>query len=256
MKLIVNADDFGYSPGQNQGIIKAHAEGIVTSTTCLANAPYLENALSLAKNHPDLGIGVHLVLDMGTPILPREMIPSLVAPDGSFKKFPEDKPLNLIQHEVYLEWCAQVEKIIASGISPTHLDGHHHLHLHPDLFEVTLSIAKKYNLPIRYFPCFDELKERKLMAEQKVKAFRGLTDFYKETVSAEYFYRFKENHALIKDEVLELMCHPAYIDDIIYSKSSYNIHRIQELIILTSREVSDSLFSQGITLGNVRDFLG
>lgn len=255
MKLIVNADDFGYSPGQNFGIIKAHAEGIVTSATCLANAPYLFNALSLAKNYPNLGIGVHLVLDMGSPILPKKLVPSLVGPDGSFKKFPEDKPLELNQYEVYLEWCAQVEKVMAAGISPTHLDGHHHLHLHPDLFEVTISIAKKYHLPIRYFPYFNESKERKLMAEQEVKAFRGLTDFYKETVSAEYFYHFRENHQLIKDEVLELMCHPAYIDDIIYTKSSYNIHRVQELIILTSGEVKDSLISQGITLGNVRDFL-
>jgi len=55
MKLIINADDFGYSPGQNLGIIKAHANGIVTSTTCLANAPYLDNALFLAKSYPNLG---------------------------------------------------------------------------------------------------------------------------------------------------------------------------------------------------------
>ncbi|MGB4588238.1 MAG: chitin disaccharide deacetylase [Clostridiaceae bacterium] len=255
MKLIINADDFGYSPGQNLGIIKAHDEGIVTSTTCLANAPYLEHALSLAKNYPNLGIGVHLVLDMGMPILPRELVPSLVQSDGSFKKFPEDKPLNLSQNEVCMEWSAQVEKIIHSGVRPTHLDGHHHLQLHPDLFEVTLSIAKMYNLPIRYFPYHDESKERKLMAEHEVKMIHGLTDFYKESISPEYFYHFKENHGLIKDEVLELMCHPAYIDDIIYSKSSYNIHRVQELIILTSAEVRNSLFSQGITLGNVRDFL-
>jgi len=255
MKLIINADDFGYSPGQNLGIIKAHADGIVTSTACLANAPYLDNALSLAKNHPNLGIGVHLVLDMWKPLLPRELVPSLVESDGSFKRFPEDKPLTLNQNEVSMEWSAQVEKIINSGVSPTHLDGHHHLHLHPDLFEVTLLLAKKYKLPIRYFPYVDESKERALLTEHKVKIIRGLTDFYKDTVSAEYFYHFKENHVLIKDEVLELMCHPAYIDDIIYSKSSYNIHRIQELIILTSRKVRDSLFSQGITLGNVRDFL-
>ncbi len=255
MKLIINADDFGYSPGQNLGIIKAHAEGIVTSATCLANAPYLDNALSLAKNHPNLGIGVHLVLDMGKPLLPGKLIPSLIEPDGSFKRLPEDKPLKLNQTEILLEWSAQIEKIIASGVTPTHLDGHHHLQLHPDLFEVTLSIANKYHLPIRYFPYHDESKERRLMAEHKVKMIRGLTDFYKDTVCADYFYHFKEHHDLIKDEVLELMCHPAYIDDIIYTKSSYNIHRIQELIILTSREVRDSLFSQGITLGNVRDFL-
>lgn len=255
MKLIVNGDDFGYSPGQNLGIIKAHEIGILTSTTAMANGEYLEEALALAAPYENLGIGVHLIMDCGAPILPPDEIPSLVDSEGNFRKYREDQPVRIDQNELFREWSAQIDKLIGHGVSPTHIDGHHHMHLHPDLLETTLMIAEKYQLPMRYLPFYHTDKEKKLIDESPVKMFTGLTDFYKDSVTFEYFTDFRKDHNYPEDSVLEIMCHPAYLDDIIYQRSSYNIHRVKELVILTSPSIKASLESQKITLGNVRDFM-
>ena len=82
--LIVNADDFGRSPGVNRGIIKAYREGIVSSTSVMTNQPYFEEAASLLRDHPSLGAGVHLVFTAWKPVLPPEKIPSLVDEKGFF----------------------------------------------------------------------------------------------------------------------------------------------------------------------------
>lgn len=256
MKLVINGDDFGYSPGQNLGIIKAHESGILTSTTAMANGEYLEEALTLAAPHKNLGIGVHLIMDFGTPILPADEIPSLVDSHGNFRKHREDLPIMVDQKELFREWSAQIDRLKDLGVSLTHMDGHHHMHLHPDLLETALGIAEKYQLPMRYLPFYHGEKEKKLVEKSPVRMFTGLTDFYKDTVTLEYFKDFRKNHHFPEETVLELMCHPAYLDDIIYQRSSYNIHRVKELVILTSPDTQSALKSQEITLGNVRDFMG
>jgi len=255
MKLIINGDDFGYSPGQNLGIIKAHEKGILTSTTAMANGEYLDEALALAAPYKNLGIGVHLIMDCGTPILPADEIPSLVDFQGNFRKHREDLPIDVDQKELFREWSAQIDKLISLGVSLTHIDGHHHMHLHPDLLETALSIAEKYQLPMRYLPFYHTDKEMKLIDESPVRMFTGLTDFYKDTVTLDYFRNFRKEHSFSEEAVLEIMCHPAYLDDIIYERSSYNIHRVKELVILTSPEAKAAIDSQEITLGNVRDFM-
>jgi predicted glycoside hydrolase/deacetylase ChbG (UPF0249 family) len=255
MRLIVNGDDFGFSPGQNLGILRAHEEGILTSTTAMANGPYLEEALASAGSFPDLGIGVHLVVDWGKPVLPAESVPSLVDDKGNFRRHEEHLPISLNPQELQREWSAQIERIMSLGVKPTHLDGHHHLHLHPDLLETTLFLAMKYDLPIRYLSFHHGPKEEELMDRYPVKKFLGLTDFYWDKVSAEYFRDFRKNHEHLREPVLEVMCHPAYLDDIIYTRSSYTIHRVKELVILTDPKVKEDLKDQKIHLGNVRDFL-
>ena len=81
-QLILNADDFGLTPGVNRGIIRAHQEGILTSTTLMATAPAFEDAVALARANPQLGVGCHLVLVGGQAVTPYAEIPSLAAPDG------------------------------------------------------------------------------------------------------------------------------------------------------------------------------
>lgn len=255
MKLIINGDDFGFSPGQNLGIIRAHEMGILTSTTAMANGPYLKEALAAAESFPSLGIGVHLVIDWGKPVLLAESLPSLVDEKGDFRKHEEHLPITINPEELMKEWSAQIERLMDLGVKPTHLDGHHHLHLHPDLLETTLFLAMKYDLPIRYLSFYHGPKEEELMKKHPVKKFLGLTDFYFDTVSPEYFRNFRKDHEQLGEAVLEVMCHPAYLDDIIYKRSSYTIHRVKELVILTDPAVREELKDQDILLGNVRDFL-
>src|SRR3989442_12181882 len=88
-RLIVNADDFGRSAGVDRGILRAHREGIVTSTTFMANAPRADEAAALARATPTLDVGVHLVLTHDRPLTDPVRIPSLVRADGSFGR-PSD----------------------------------------------------------------------------------------------------------------------------------------------------------------------
>ncbi len=89
MRLIVNADDFGYTPGVTRGIVRAHREGIVTSTTMMANAPDTESAARAARSTRSLDVGVHLVFTYGRPLTPPEKVPSLITADGTFPRVGE-----------------------------------------------------------------------------------------------------------------------------------------------------------------------
>lgn len=123
-KLIINADDFGMCEGNFLGILLAHEEGLVSSTTVMMNMPYALWALDKAKAYPNLGIGVHLTLTAGKPLLPGKK--SYTDEEGNFLRpsayedeFPDGEP-----DEVYEEWKAQIEAFIAhTGYLPTHLDG-------------------------------------------------------------------------------------------------------------------------------------
>lgn len=118
-KLIINADDFGYCKGVNYGIIEAHADGVLTSTTMMANMPGFHHAVELRQQHPNLGIGVHLNLTTGSPVL--KHLKTIVDTEGNFHSQAYYKGSFIIdQKEVYDEWKAQIEKTLAAGIQPTH----------------------------------------------------------------------------------------------------------------------------------------
>ena len=111
-QLIVNADDFGMTQANTIGILVGHSQGIITSTTCMMNMPYAEFALKEAKKFPQLGVGVHLVLTVGRPLV--EGAQSYTDQNGDFirpKDYPDGKP-HANQDELYREWKAQIEKFI------------------------------------------------------------------------------------------------------------------------------------------------
>lgn len=134
-RLIVNADDFGMSRGITDGIILAHRYGLLTSTSLMPNMPAAQYALDRAAQFPRLGVGVHLNLCAGRPILPAGEISSLVAPDGNFHA-----PRVMIRRlytgsargaEILAEFRAQIRWMKDRGVTPTHADSHHHMHLYP-----------------------------------------------------------------------------------------------------------------------------
>src|SRR5918911_4514999 len=86
--LVVNADDFGLSPGINAGIIEGFEKGILTSASIMVNAPAFEEAVELAQAHEGLGIGVHLNVLRGKALLPPTEISSVVDADGLFLRSP------------------------------------------------------------------------------------------------------------------------------------------------------------------------
>ena len=240
MKLIVNADDFGYSNGVNYGIIDAYKNGIVRSTTMMAGMPGFNHAVKLAKENKGLGVGVHLTLTCYKPVLDNHK--TIVNEDGYFdrKLYSEENIMNIDLEEIYREFEAQIEKVKKAGIEITHLDSHHHMHTIKELKPVIERILAKYNLPIRGGLDYE-------INYDKVMNFNG--SFYNQTIN---FNGFK--NLLEKDvETLDVMSHPAYLDKLIFELSSYNTKRMYELELLTSDEVKNLIKEKGIELSNYRE---
>lgn len=149
-KLIVNADDFGYSREVTDGIVHAHRNGIVTSTTLMANMDAWEYAVSLAPQNPALSVGVHLTLTQGRPILPPEQIPSLVDEAGHFQSYPDlvrrAWRFKMDTDEIVEELSAQVRRLEQAGLAISHADSHHHSTMYPQTYAAFLRVLRRHGL--------------------------------------------------------------------------------------------------------------
>ncbi|MFF2450355.1 chitin disaccharide deacetylase [Neobacillus sp. NPDC058068] len=224
IKLIINADDFGLSRGVNHGIIDSYLYGVVNSTTMMMNMAGTGHAIQLAKKTSGLRVGIHLVLTSGKPIATD--VPTLIGNNGYFKSlaaFNNGSDISLA--EVEREWTAQIERFIASGLTPTHFDSHHHVHTLKELEPVVKKLANKYQLPVR---------RNGSITIDGVDSYSDLSlfDFYGEGVTEDYFSMLSTR---IKDgTTVEIMCHPAYVDHTLINGSSYTFKRITEHKILTT----------------------
>lgn len=150
-QLILNADDFGMTRGVNEGIIRAHRDGVLTSATLMANGAEFDDAVSRAKSNPKLGVGCHLVLVGGPAIAPREKISSLADANGNLPESLAGLVARLSSGFIRMkaierELRAQIEKIRSAGIEPTHLDTHKHTHAHPKVMEAVGRVAKELGI--------------------------------------------------------------------------------------------------------------
>ena len=283
--LIVNADDLGWTAGVNRGIAEAHRNGIVTSTSLLANGPAFDDGVNVARALPALGVGVHLNLSDGAPVAGAKTARSLVDENGKLSDGPEHLLLKLARRKLKLadverEWDAQIEKIRGVGISPTHLDGHKHVHMLPGLFSIALRLARKHGIgAIRISNEASSLrtalsgksgKHAGVKLKQGIQA-RGLkllaSDARKLAQRAgieatDYFCGIAQTGVLSRDGVLdlleslpegttELMCHPGYVDeDLARSATRLQTSRATELAILTDTAVRKSVASHRIRLIN------
>lgn len=149
-KVIVNADDFGFSPGVTGGILRAHREGIVTSTTIMANMPCAGDALARLSEAPGLGVGVHLNACQGPPLSAQGA--ALAAADGRMRRSAAAIILACLSNPRLLraieaEFDAQIRWLIENGRQPTHLDSHRHIHAFPPIFARVVTLARRYNIP-------------------------------------------------------------------------------------------------------------
>jgi len=151
-KLIVNADDFGLHPLINQGIIKGYQKGFITSTSIMPSAPFFDEAVALAKENPQLGIGIHLTL-VGSvkSVLPAAKVKSLLDEQGLFlpdyAAFAKRFYTGMINNaELEAELRAQIEKALASGLNITHIDSHQHTHVLPMINKLVLKLCNEYNI--------------------------------------------------------------------------------------------------------------
>ena len=243
MKLIINADDFGRTRGINYGIVEAIKNGVLSSTTIMMNMPYAEHAINLAKKEGITSIGVHLTFIEKSLSLGK----TLVDKDGIFKKYPELMKEADIE-EIKTEMRVQIDKLIDMGIKPTHLDGHHHVHLYSlKMAEAVFAVAKEYDLPVRIGKAG---KTTRAGEEIVIPSFLRTIDFFEDSyyadkVGAEDF-KVRVEAAMAYD-IVELMCHPAFLcTDTL--KSSYSYPRLTELDVITSDEIKEFVKNKGIEI--------
>jgi chitin disaccharide deacetylase len=145
-RLIVNADDFGRSSSINRAVIRAHREGILTTTSLMLNEPAVEEAVALARDNPTLGVGLHLTLLCGHSTLPHAEIPGLVNARGEFSSNPPGAGFRYffqrgLREQLRREIHAQFQKFRATRLPLDHVNGHLHLHLHPTVFRILMADA-------------------------------------------------------------------------------------------------------------------
>jgi len=281
--LIVNADDLGWTEGVNRGILEAFRHGIVTSTSLMANGEAFANAIELARTAPDLGVGVHLNLSDGASVAQPAKVKSLLNNAGRFGGGPKGLLLRrasggLLLEEVEREWDAQIQKVRAAGIEPTHLDGHKHVHMLPGLFEVALKLAKRHGIgavrvaleasSLRTALASGANHRASVVMKQGVEA-RGLKLLARDAreqatragiATADYFCGIAQTGELTREgleELLrnllegttELMCHPGYADAALgKTPTRLQDSRETELSILTDTRIRNLVASQGIRL--------
>lgn len=270
-RVIINADDFGFSEGITEGIIRAHRQGIVTSTTLTANMPYAVQAVSRLNEVPSLGVGVHLNVSQG-PALSAAGKALLADSSGTMNRSGKGiiiasmlKPKILKAMEA--EFQAQIEWTLEHGIHPTHLDSHRHCHAWPAIFMRVVRLAKRYN--IRHVRWYGEgLPANNLPegqpAQRSIRSLlnllSGIDRFMQDDlrgtrctwgiehtgmIDADLLIRVA---GLIRPGVTEIMTHPGLPDGLSDSTTRLIDSRKVELEALCNPDVKKAFINNGIEL--------
>ena len=256
-RLIVNADDFGFTRDVNEGILACHRDGILTATTLMATGTAVRHAVELAKSTPTLDVGCHLVLVQG-PDLPQD-IPSLV------------QALAWNRIDPLAHFRKQLETILKAGIRPTHLDTHKHTHLIPQVLKAVLRVSEEYNIKwVRKPADFarDASAPRALQLTSATMRF-ALSGFDRKLTAAnarrtDHFTGFQLTgrmtaqslaatlHALPEGST-ELMCHPGFLgQELLHANTRLKQSRVEEWRALCSPLVRSVLAKEKIQLTGYR----
>jgi len=289
-RLIVNADDFGFTAGVNRAIVEAHTHGIVTSSTLMANGRAFDDAVSLAKTIPRLSVGCHIVLIDGRPVLDAARLPSITAKSSGEARFRDGLKSfaaralagRLDPEEIETEATAQIRKIQSAGIAVTHVDSHKHTHLFPAVLRPLLRAARGCGVrairnpfgPRQAMRSGDLLSRPSLWTRYaEVRVLRSLSGRFSTAAKKERFVTpdgtlgvvvtgaldetlFRSIAAIIPEGTWEFVYHPGYNDgDLKSAKTRLRESREKELRVLTLPEAREMLSNQGISLVSYRDLV-
>jgi hopanoid biosynthesis associated protein HpnK len=283
-RLIVNADDFGYTSGVNRAIIEAHTRGVVTSSTLMANGAKFAEAVQLAKTVPQLSVGCHVVLTDGDPVLDAEQLRSLTAAshfrDGMMTFAARAIGGGMESDEIAAEASAQIRKLQAAGIAVSHIDTHKHTHLFPKILRPLLRAAKACGVRAVRNPFGPRLPLRSSRLLRRpglwaryleVGVLQPFCGKFREAVDREGFVApngtlgtvvtgaLDESlfHAIarsVPEGTWEFVCHPGYNDeDLQAGKTRLRASREMELQVLTLPAAHEVLRQEGIELISYRD---
>jgi len=283
-RLIVNADDFGYTSGVNRAIVEAHSRGVVTSSTLMANGAAFADAVQLSKTVPDLSVGCHVVLTDGEPVLPAGQLPSLTSGthfrDGMIAFAARAIAGGMDADQITTEASAQIRKIQSAGIAVLHFDTHKHTHLFPKILRPLLRAAGDCGVRVLRNPFGPRLPLRSshLLTRPslwtrsvEVRILRAFAGKFREAVDREGFATpdgtlgivvtgaldatlFYAIARSIPEGTWEFVCHPGYNDsDLQAGKTRLRESRETELRVLTLPAAREVLAQQGIELISYRD---
>jgi chitin disaccharide deacetylase len=291
-RLIINADDFGLTAGVNRAIVEAHQHGVVSSATLMANSQAFEEAVAMARSTPRLGVGCHVVLVDGAPLLHQTQVGSLLDPGNNdhradtprfregISKFGALALLGRLEaDEIEAEATAQIRKLQASGIAVTHLDSHKHTHLFPRVLRPLLRAARSCGIRAIRNP-FERMQGSQLAASPslwrrwtEVGVLRSLARQFREAVQQAGISTPDGTLAIVATGALnerllrlmvenlpegtwELVCHPGYNDaDLQGIRTRLRASREQELRILTSPSTRDLLAANGVEVVSFREMV-
>lgn len=260
-RLVVNADDFGFTPDVNEGIVEAHRRGILTATTLMANGGAFEDAVHGAREVPSLDIGCHLVLVGGHSLL-------------SGKPFPVTVSRLLLaiagKHlRPYDELHAQVRRILEAGIRPSHLDTHKHTHLAPPVLDAVARLSEEFGIPWVRRPFDFPLRTAVPLVVRLTSNSLGLLRRRFHRVLERHHCRTTDHFAgfqitgrfrtaelvelirVLPDGSTELMCHPGKCGAALrQARTRLKESRENELAALTAPEVKAALERAGVELIN------
>lgn len=289
-RLVVNADDFGYTTGVNRAIAEAHTHGIVTSSTLMASGRAFQDAVDLAKRLPRLSVGCHVVLIDGEPVLDAANLPSIAIGNSGPPRFRDSlksfaaRALSgrLSSHEVEAETTAQIRKIQSQGIQVTHLDSHKHTHLFPAVLRPILKAARACGVCAMRNPFGPRkpLRSSDLLARPglwtryaEVRVLNALAGKFRDAVKNEGFTTpdgtlgvivtgsldeslFRAIADIIPDGTWEFVCHPGYNDaDLQRAHTRLRESRETELRVLTMPAARELLAEREIELISYREFV-
>jgi predicted glycoside hydrolase/deacetylase ChbG (UPF0249 family) len=242
-RLIVNADDFGLTPGVSAGILAAHRHGIVTSTTMLVNRPVPKDTVACARD-AGLGVGLHVNLTLGRPITRGA---SLVDGKGGFVRDARRAAARAKASDVEREVAAQIERFEKlTRARPTHLDSHHHVGLHAPVREVVFNAARRLGVPVRS-------QDPATRTRTRSAGLRTADHFFGESGPDAYWSLARTLRHLreLPPGTSEFMTHPGWCDPEL-SYSRYGRQREVELAALGSPAVRAAALALGITLCDFR----
>src|SRR5271167_3011793 len=277
-RLIVNADDFGWSRGITDGILHAHRSGVVSSASLMVAQPASEYALAQMQSVPKLGVGIHLTLCDGAPVLPAGQVPSLVDSAGNFYSDREVirrlRKRQFESREIEAEFRAQIRWMKDRGLMPTHADSHHHVHLYPVAIHAFHQALKAEGVKCarpprnRYFP-----KGRQLAGQHAGPVYRRVAvSAYMSYVQAMvlgdlklpdwcllYNPKFRGNDHLLYEGwrdglenlepgTYELCCHPGLSEAGFSENDSIKEKREMEIRLFTGRDSRNLIERKNIKL--------
>jgi predicted glycoside hydrolase/deacetylase ChbG (UPF0249 family) len=282
-QLIVNADDLGMSIGITDGICMAHRYGLVTSASMMVNMPASDYALARLKACPQLGVGVHLNICQGKPVLPREAVSSLVSADGNFHS-PAVMARKLWtwgvkQDELEAELRAQIWWLKDRTREITHADSHQHMHIYPAAAHAFARVVAEEEIAcVRASRCTMWPHSGSAGGPHQGRlARRLLVQFYRGALQTFAFRRFispasriffpgeaaKNEEELAQRSIeafdrlpaqaFELACHPGLFEPGFSEADRIHSQRETELHWLTNPEVREAVERNGIELITYRD---